>query len=285
MQVNYKNLLIAEGSTFHIAQAFAWVVLTLSICACKGESRDVTLSDKRDDSIFAKLFGSNGDAPGGCVSWWAAEGNTADRAGKNGGTMVGGLSYAPGKVGLSFRFNGSNSCVIVPNSSDLVPRGSFSIEGWIYPEKDTSSALVCKWGWYAEWENQRSYSIDLVQGGDIGFGIANDSLQWDLDFQIFRTTGGPVKMLAWNHVAVVYDQPVGARRIFIDGVLKKERFDPPIRITSGIADVSIGAYRFAPGWTEAYYKGRIDELSFYNRALTGEEVAAIYDAGSSGKRK
>ena len=143
--------------------------------------------------------------------------------------------------------------------------------------------ILGKWGWYAAWENQRSYALDFVTGGNLIFGIANESLLWDLDFQDFRTTNGPVKLNIWSHIAIVYDQTAGSRRIYVNGSLNKERIDPPITITASIANLSIGAYYFAPGWTESYFKGKIDELSFYNRALSGPEIKKIYVSGSSGK--
>ena len=40
--------------------------------------------------------------PAGLVSWWAAEGDASDRAGSNDGTLLGGVTYAPAKVGRGF---------------------------------------------------------------------------------------------------------------------------------------------------------------------------------------
>jgi hypothetical protein len=34
-----------------------------------------------------------------------------------------------------------------------------------------------------------------------------------------------------------------------------------------------------------YYKGVVDEVTVYRRALTGPEVTALYAAGSAGKAK
>src|SRR5262245_52879768 len=70
--------------------------------------------------------------PSGLVSWWAAEGNTADSMGVNNGTNQGGAPFVAGLVGQAFSFNGVNQCIRVPNSPSLNPSGSFSIEAWIY---------------------------------------------------------------------------------------------------------------------------------------------------------
>lgn len=236
-----------------------------------------------DVEIVVTWGGSCVPVPSGLVSWWPGDGNANDRTGINDGLLVDSAVFTEGKVGRAFEFDGAHSYVRIPSTPSLNPSGSFSIETWIYPMKDTLAMILAKWGWYAQWSNQRSYSLDLLPGGNLNFGIANDSLQWDLAFQDFRTTTGPISFNTWNHVAIVYDQPAGARRIYVNGAKIRERVDPPITITNSIADLCIGAYHFAPSYTEMYFKGKVDEIGFYNRALTAAEIAAIHQAGSNGR--
>jgi len=47
--------------------------------------------------------------------------------------------------------------------------------------------------------------------------------------------------------------------------------------------LNIGRRTGQPYWGNATYGGLIDELSLYSRALTSNEIAAIYNAGSAGK--
>jgi len=48
--------------------------------------------------------------------------------------------------------------------------------------------------------------------------------------------------------------------------------------------MKIGAYATTyPPASTSFFAGRIDEVSLYNRALATNELAAIFNAGSSGK--
>ncbi|MCX6925922.1 MAG: immunoglobulin domain-containing protein, partial [Verrucomicrobia bacterium] len=223
--------------------------------------------------------------PVGLVSWWRGEGNGFDQLGTNNGTLVNGVGFPTGKVGQAFGFNGTSSYVQIPSSDNLNPSGSFSIETWIYPQQDTpeGAVLVSKWGDIGELDNQRSYTISLLPGGALSFGIADLAHQWDSAFHAFSTDAGAVTMQAWNHVVVVYDQSSGTRRIFVNGVQVKSRTDTPITIYNGTAPLTFGADMRGGGQVAGYFNGRLDEVSFYNRALAAPEVQALYLAGSFGK--
>src|SRR5262245_28791190 len=72
--------------------------------------------------------------PSGLVSWWPGEGNANDTIGSNNGAIGGTVTFAPGKVGQAFKFNGNQDDGI--NLGDVAdfnfsPASSFSIESWI----------------------------------------------------------------------------------------------------------------------------------------------------------
>ena len=223
--------------------------------------------------------------PAGLVSWWPGEGNANDIVGTNNGTLYGGVGFAYGEVGQAFSFNGTNSYILVPNSASLNPTGSFSIETWVYPFEDTAAGfpLVVKWGDTAELSNQRSYGLALLPGMAVNFHLSDLAHQLDGTFQAFPTDPGAVTLRAWNHVVGVYDQSTGTRNIFVNGVLLKSRTDSPITIYNGVAPLSIGADYRGGGQVVGYFDGLVDEVSLYSRALTTNEIAALYAAGSAGK--
>ncbi len=55
----------------------------------------------------------------GRVSCWAGESNANDSVGINDGTTQGGATYATGKDGEAFSFNGTTGHILVPDSSSL----------------------------------------------------------------------------------------------------------------------------------------------------------------------
>jgi hypothetical protein len=221
--------------------------------------------------------------PSGLVSWWNGEGNADDIAATNNGTLRGGASFASGKVGQAFDFNGVNGYVEIANSSNLNPSASFSIEGWIFPRKDQTSAIMSKWADTPDQLNQRSYGFNAVPNNALQFAISDWAHQWDVSFNSFYTTNNVFSLNTWSHVAAVYDQPAGARRIYVNGVKVAERIDPPITVTNSTARVGIGANLYSDTGSRGYFDGLIDELSFYSTALSTAEIQAIYNAGSAGK--
>ncbi|MCX6924670.1 MAG: hypothetical protein NT154_15865 [Verrucomicrobia bacterium] len=225
--------------------------------------------------------------PEGLVSWWPAEGNAMDSADHNNGVLKGGVGFAPGIVGQAFAFNGTSSYVRVPNSADLNPTGSFSIEAWVYPRQNPpeGAVLVTKWGDRGELEGQRSFTFSLLPGRALSFGISDSAHQWDGEFHAFATDPEVVTEQAWNHVVAVYDQSSGTRRIFVNGVQVKSRTDEPITICNGRAPITIGAHSRGGGEVLGYFHGLIDEVSLYHRALSAEEIQAAYSAIKSGKPK
>ena len=219
----------------------------------------------------------------GLVSWWPGEGNAKDIVGTNDGTAVGSLVYTNGEVGQTFSFNGSSAYVQIASSPSLNPAGSFSIECWINPgRQDLEQVIVSKWTDSAAQPNQRSYCFVAEPNGALRFPISDAAHQWDASFHIFDTANHVIGTNTWSHVAAVYDQAAGARRIYVNGVEVAERIDSPITVLNGTATVAIGA-EFASGPAAYFFTGMIDELAFYNRALSAGEIQAIYAAGSAGK--
>jgi Concanavalin A-like lectin/glucanases superfamily len=225
--------------------------------------------------------------PPGLVGWWPGDGNAIDIAGRNDGTLQGGVGFAPGIVGKAFSLNGVTSYVQVPSSPSLNPTGSFSIETWIYPLQDTGGTqwIVGKWGDTGELANQRSYSFNIISGLALRFSISDMAHQADSSFHEFDTDSGAITLQAWNHVAAVYDQSTGIRSIFVNGVQVTSRTDTPITIYDGVAPLTFGGFVRGGGLIEDFMDGLLDEVSCYNRALSAAEIQAIYNAGSAGKCK
>jgi Concanavalin A-like lectin/glucanases superfamily/Calx-beta domain len=219
--------------------------------------------------------------PAGLVSWWPADGNANDLVGTNHGSLQGGATFAPGPVAQAFVTD--PGYVRVPTSASLNLTGNFTIEAWIYPEADQSGGILGKWGDSGNYANQRAYLLRYLAGGSLDFRISDDAHQNDASFHNCSTPAGTVSLSKWSHVAAVYNQATGTRQVYVDGVVKASRTDAPITITRSIADLAIGAFLTSSTSAVQLFRGRLDEVSFYSRALTTSEVQAIYDAGAAGK--
>jgi Concanavalin A-like lectin/glucanases superfamily len=92
----------------------------------------------------------------------------------------------------------------------------------------------------------------------------------------------------WHHVAVSVTRtiPNGIRWYHNGAMLPGQQVDPTDREGSLISDapVRIGANTADQPLTN-FFDGDMDELQIFNRALTGQEIASIYQAGASGQCK
>src|SRR5207245_2325979 len=99
----------------------------------------------------------------------------------------------------------------------------------------------------------------------------------------FDTPNNVLPTNAWSHVAAVYDQFTGTRQIYINGIKVAERVDSPMVVNNTPANVSVGARLASSTQSSEWFDGLIDELSFYSRALTSNEIQSLYLADSAGK--
>ncbi|MBI2504200.1 MAG: hypothetical protein HYW07_13325, partial [Candidatus Latescibacteria bacterium] len=213
----------------------------------------------------------------GRVAWWAAEGDARDGAGSHHGTLVGGAGFAPGLVGQAFSLDGVDDCIRVDNAPDLNPQGSFSLVAWVFPTSAKEANLISKWGDVDNWHNQRTYTVFVESGFKVFFGISDDAHQQDGGFHRFISPPNAIGLNTWSQIAAVYDQAVGERRLYVNGVLIARHVDPSITLTAGSAYLVIGAtWKREGAFTP--FAGLIDEVSLHDRALGEAEIQRLYSA-------
>jgi uncharacterized repeat protein (TIGR02543 family) len=212
--------------------------------------------------------------PGGLVSWWRGEGTAIDTQGRNNGTLQGGATYVPGLVGQAFNFEGSTAqYVSVPSSSSLNIYGTHSVSFWVklttLPPAGKKYQVVSKWTNAAE-HKQININADgkvyyYLHGTTAGSGV---------------TTTAALQTGVWTHVAATYD---GANmKIYINGAL-----NAGVSANNDVWDSSGTLYlgnnpEIAASYSGANFNGQLDELGWFNSALSATDIASIYNAGSAG---
>ena len=218
--------------------------------------------------------------PSGLVAWWQAEGNAYDSIGTNNG-MGQNISYAAGEVGQSFVFNGTNSGIQVPASTSLNvgPQGGLTIETWINPAN-----LNILNEWLAGWRVQNGgLGVDVKLSQAVGNGTQAGCIFVNLmdtsGNYHFLSTAPVLLSNVFQHVAVTYNKTNGIAAIYLNGAVVAQQnvgsFTPqtsyPFYLGTDDGDIDNG------------FDGQMDEVSVYSRALSSNEVVAIYNAGSVGK--
>ena len=210
---------------------------------------------------------STNNLPAGLVAWWPAEGNAQDIVGGNNGTLENGAGFAPGETGQAFDFDGSNQFVQIPDAPALEPT-NFTWACW-FNATNTTGALVCK---PVSGGSDDSYSL-WFQNGSLNGKICNTTNEGAKLSYGFTPVPG-----VWYQAALTFDNSSEAETLYVDGV----------PVASGNAGVQIG-YDSSPvligadndfGSTVLAFTGEIDEVMLYDRVLSADEIAAIYNGGT-----
>ncbi len=211
--------------------------------------------------------------PAGLISWWRAEGNALDNAGTNHGVLTNGATFATGQVGQTFALDGANDYVQVPDSQSLRP-ASVTLEAWVKFFATNGIRVII--GKPLGNGAFNSYAL-AFQDGAVLAGVADNS-----GFGPFLI--GPANTVPgqWYHLAYTFDGSSKQQVLYVNGIPvasgtanKTMSYDAqPVLLG---ADVENGVLSF-------FHHGQIDEASLYNRALTSDEIATIYNAGAAGKQ-
>ena len=212
----------------------------------------------------------------GMVSWWDGDNNTLDLVSGNNGALVGGATYAPGMVGQAFSFDGVDDYVDLPDGFADFTSG-FTVILWANP---TPSG---KWARFIDLGNGRMNNNILfarrTTSNDLALEVFNGAVSMGMAYVADAITNNE-----WHHYAVTLDA-TGKVKMYKDGLPLVMAAD-----TSGVPNnvTRVSNYVGKSNWVvdgDAYYAGSMDEVQIFNRVLTAEEIAAIYDAGSAGNCK
>ena len=200
----------------------------------------------------------------GAVSWWRFNGNANDEIGGNHGTLGGGVDCsAEGKYGRACSFDGINDYVNAGGNTNLRITGDLSLEAWVKTSDDEGD-IILKWTALGD---QRSYAM-FLSGGRI-YGYASDN--GANIASIFSSSA--INDGNWHHAVFVHENGIGLK-MYLDGA----EATTPISHTTGIYDSGTSSFlEIGGGGIAGMYNGVIDEARIYNKALTPEEINALYN--------
>ncbi len=236
------------------------------------------------DRAFSGTIENPITLPGGMLAWWPGEGAVGEIiGGHHVAVATGSQSYVAGKVGQAFSFNGIDQSATTTVATELMNQVPLTIEGWVKPGARSSGSIN-------DPLPPNVIGNDQVNLGGHGFGvhIYPDGSKLNIGVQgqgiDFRNIPG-VTFLPdeWVHIAVVYSP--GQAKTYVNGQLVDtvSYIQAPME---GSPVVRIGRHNDDTGYgTRRFFKGAIDELSLYGRALGDAEITAIHLASAGGKAR
>ena len=200
-----------------------------------------------------------------------AGGTTAADASGNGNTatLVNGPSPVAGQHGNAVNLDGVNDQLQVPNSPSLdVSGNALTLSLWLRPASIPADSVILGKFWAATMSSPfYQYGLELQSGGAIPvFEIGTPG------GLVETSMGSRLTLNQWSHLAVVFGG--GQARFYVNGQLVTTK---PVAasITARGNLLRLGA----DANTQQFYKGAMDDLRVYNRALTALEVQADMNTG------
>ena len=251
---------------------FALLVTCVLLCA-QSASASVTLGTANTTAL------SNG-----LVGYWTFDGpslnwktNTVSDVSGNGntGALVSlGTTTAPvvGKIAQALKFNGSSQYLAIPNSSSLTP-ATFTASSWIYVTggENTYRDIVSKGG---SGTQSWAFQINTTTNNTECWVSANGSTLVSA-FGTTQFTAASGNFNKWFHITCTYDG--STVRVYVNGV-QQGTASVSGTIFSSTNTITIGRWS---GASTDFFRGSIDDVRIYNRALSAQEVALLYALGSA----
>ena len=177
-----------------------------------------------------------------------------------------------GVSGKSFRFDGRDSLVYLFRDPALEPgTGNFTFELWIRPaDTDNAYFLVERLSPFAK--GQGGIYLQLNPKGKLIFSI----IERQGRAASVSSADGAIVPGRWQHIVALRRGPTAA--IYVDGKLVKEESLPVGLRIPPYGDTVIGG----TPWDRKFL-GLIDELAYYERALTSGEIVKHFQAAGSAR--
>jgi len=218
----------------------------------------------------------------GLVAHYEFEGSANDSSGNgNHGAEFGGVTYVDGVSGQAANFDGVDDYIRIPNQDyiNFENNESFTINVWVMPDqqqadlRNADNDIVEKW---SGWEHY-PYVIRLLNRdyyAQSGAFLAKDTLQaaqYNFDTKENPYVGfGPISYD--EYTLITLKKEAGNLYLYKNGSIVSE-VSSDIGLTANQSDLFIAAR----GNMTNFFKGKVDDLRIYNRALTDVEVQALYD--------
>ena len=120
--------------------------------------------------------------PPNMVSWWPGEGNANDIQGSNNGTLVNGVTFAQGKVGQAFSFDGADRYVVNVGTNPCGHSGgnNFSVVTWIKAGLTDPFYQVHRWQQDAHFPPINGWELVCLANSDGGtYSHFRDAAVWE----------------------------------------------------------------------------------------------------------
>lgn len=223
-----------------------------------------TMSINTDTTVTATFTLIPPPPPPGPVlsySFNASSGTTVtDSSGFNNNGTISGATWHSGKYGNALTFDGINNLVTTADAASLDLTTGMTLEAWVYP---TALSGGTSGGWRTVFFKEQPGALVYGLYAHSPANHASGYIFIGSEIGVQGTSLTPAE--TWTHLALTYDST--ALRLYVNGVLKNTTSQ------TGAIQTSAGPLRIGGNTIRGeYFKGKIDEVRIYNRALTAAQI-------------
>jgi len=225
----------------------------------------------------------------GLVASYPFNGNADDESGNGRNGSVNGATLTTdrfGKANSAYSFDGVSNTITLPFGCNLLS-GRFAISVWFNQTKELVRSYQL--GGCFQWTYQGLINADSYTGRGIMIATNfNYSGTYVVSCQVYdASASGPVLepqlspiYNSWHHLVLSYNgAEVGA---YLDGSLAvSSPFSGPV--DPNTMNFVVGQWVYSPFMCDpaasknySYFGGQMDDIRFYNRALSQQEIQALY---------
>ena len=220
----------------------------------------------------------------GLVAYYPFNGNANDESGNGHHGTVNGATLANDQNGndnKAYEFNvnesaswGSPQEEIEIDFSTSMNSNLLSLSAWVNPREKPSPYNDRSHSIFGRWEGG-------VQNEIFRFVVGNDNALYfqisDGNNNIENYSGGNVPYDSWTHVSAVLNEK--NIKLYVNGQkVSDELFVNNIN-TTGNSDLTIASMPMSNG-TWYFFDGHLDEMGYWNRALSEQEIQNLYNSSS-----
>jgi hypothetical protein len=230
---------------------------------------DVFLNPPRDVAVTA----DSSKLRQGLVGAWGLNGDIQSESNHKEmmGQLVGGAQFVDspiGKEGKAISLDGKDDAVVIPRNPLMdVGKGDFTVAAWINPSELRQAGIVClgryNWvhGWYMDMLDKGVLRIETVSPANKSNGTV-------------ASKPGIIRVNTWQHVAAVVRREENQTRLYVNGFEVASGTVAPTNVDNPTVALHIGRIQ-----DSRLFKGQIDEVYFYDRALDVKEIQALLEPG------
>jgi hypothetical protein len=207
-------------------------------------------------------------------AYYRMEGSSNDSKGSNNGSDSS-ISYnaSYGKYGQGASFlSASNSHIITGSNSGISGSAPRTISVWFYCTATTADLALAGYGYYQTGGAGWTLFANRSEGGtgSLGLNVAGAGSVY--------TASGIFSNNTWNHAVITYSGGTlsSGVKIYLNGVSQSLTVSNDTTPNTQNTPYYIGEGHASPDF--GYFNGYLDDVAFFNRALTATEVSELYNA-------